>query len=190
MEQNMMQNYLKLHRLLDKARTSDKIREELKSNPSKVFQMEGIVTKKKKIKFYENTAKDVYFVIPFDPLDSKDKVNHLSNNPSLSEIGRYVITQVQAKTAVGKQILADPWKALEDHGADLPKLYNIHIIQAEKDCAYFVIPRKDEEDEELNNLELKALSGGKGGGSKSSSTKGLGTQAGLDTAMFVGAALL
>ena len=158
-----MENYLKFRKVLDKVKNSDQLREDLKKDPRKVFGQEGVLIEKKIIKILENSASDFYFIVPHEPINPKDRVIKLSSKPSLTEIGRYIVTNVQGNTPIGKKLLANPIKALEGHGIKFPKTYKIHMIEAEKDCAYFVLPSKYEAHEELNDLELRALSGGEDG---------------------------
>lgn len=133
------------------------------SNPKEVFKESGIsVPKDVQIKFVENNKQLLNLVVPKEKLPKSVCVKKLPRNPSYSEIGRWLMTEIQSNSRLKERILKEPIKVLQEHNIPIGNHMKVKIYQNTEKMMYFVIPRIVHEGEELSDVDLQSITGGAG----------------------------
>ena len=154
-------NDKKLEQLIHKAEKDSALKAELILHPEKILEENGIhFPKNVKLKAFENTRSEYHLVIPEENLEKKYQVKQLSEQSSLNDIYYFIITEWQNNGPKKEELRKNPLKVLQSFGVKTPKNMKLHIHENTKEQFYFVIPKELEQ--ELDELELRHVAGGKG----------------------------
>jgi len=146
-----------------KASKDPALKAELKANPWETFKKHGAqVSEKFKLRVWENTKDTYHLVVPEEDLSAKDRQETISSSSNISQIGRWIITQVQDNTQYKTELLSHPLEVLRKQGIQVPTNFELKIHQNTPQEKNIVIPRHVGDNEELSDFELEAVAGGKG----------------------------
>ncbi|MCH9630771.1 MAG: hypothetical protein S4CHLAM37_07750 [Chlamydiia bacterium] len=153
----------KLHQVMRRAHSDDSFKARLLKNPREVFEKEGVeLSKDKQIRVMENTKDTFYLSIPKRRIPKEAMLRELPKNSTLGHVTAWITTQIQEGTPLKEKLLKNPTEELAKLGVNMPKGLRVKLLLNTDSEMYFVIPRKISEGEELHDMELQAVSGGKG----------------------------
>jgi len=153
-----------LAQIVQKAAKDASFRKEFASNPKAVFQKEGVDFKGNyEVKVLENTRNTYHLVVPEEKLSPEHQQNQISGGASMEQVARFIITQIQENSAEKSQLLSNPAQVLRSKGVDVPQSVTVKVHQNTPETKYIVVPYHAGENDELSELELQAVAGGKGG---------------------------
>lgn len=148
----------KIHTVMMRAVKDKNYKKELLLDPARVFKKEGIhLEKNQQPKILQNSDREFHVVIPAEKIPENIQLKMLPVNPSLHEIARWIITQVQEGTAFKEPLLAHAEEVLKKQGFEFPKRFKLVLHQNTPTTLYFVIPQGFKDDEELSDIEARNI---------------------------------
>ena len=153
-----------LGQIVQKAAKDESFRKKFVSNPKSVLKEQGVEIKGNyEVKVLENNRKTFHLVVPEEKLSPEHCQNQISSGASMEKVARYIITQIQENGSEKSKLLSNPAQVLRSKGIEVPESVTIKVHQNTPDTKYIVVPYHAGENEELSELELQAVAGGKGG---------------------------
>ena len=153
---------LKLISILNDNQEDVEFRKEVLKNPIDTFKKYGVeVPSEVNIKLLENSKKVYNFIIPSEMIEESQKVKELSARPSLVEVSLFVITQIQFSGELKEELLSDAAGVLLGLGVNIPDELEVKIYQNTETNIHFILERQIG-DKELSDMDVEAISGGKG----------------------------
>ncbi|MCH9630770.1 MAG: hypothetical protein S4CHLAM37_07740 [Chlamydiia bacterium] len=125
-------------------------------------QMGMLSTEGKEVIAKENSKTVLNFVIPEKLPKNFKRIERLPTNPKLEQVTKWITQQILENGTYKEALLADTMGVLKKEGIKVPEDIRLNILLNTDKTMYIVIPRKLGNNEELNNIELQAVSGGKG----------------------------
>lgn len=161
------EDLMKLGELIGKTTGDAAFKAELLLHPKKVMENAGIsLPSNLQIKAWENQTNEYHIVIPEKPIPENHQVHHVNEDSSLEEINRFLVTKWLENGEEKKKIQKDPMAFLQSFGIKPLKQMKILFHENNETIFHFVLPKQ--KSSELDELELREVSGGKKGGSAKS----------------------
>lgn len=153
----------KLGDIVQKAAKDKSFKKEFKDNPKAVLEKQGVkLSGNFEIKVLENDRNTYHLVVTEERLSPEHRQSQLSSGASMEQIARYIITQIQEDGAEKSQLLSNPVQVLRSKGIEVPKNVKIDVRQNTPQTKWVVVPYHAGDNEEMSELELQAVAGGKG----------------------------
>ncbi|GAB4188228.1 MAG: hypothetical protein Tsb0015_08000 [Simkaniaceae bacterium] len=152
----------KLGELLGKAAADESFKKKFKENPKKVLAEQNIpIPEDMEVKIHENTKHLYHLVVQDKMLPKEHQLDTLPANPNVFQISSFIITNIQKNTPLKEKLLKNPLEVLKEEGVDVPEGLQLKVLQNSPKTAHIVIPASLEEGEELSDLQLQEIAGGK-----------------------------
>ncbi len=154
---------IKIAETIAQAKEDPALKAEMLLHPKKALEKAGIsFPNELQISIHENTFNHYHLVIPHHKLDKKQQIHQLEENSSLEEICRFIITEWQNNGEKKSAFKKNPIEALEKLGVKPPKNLQLQIHENTENQMHLVMPKT--QNDQLDELELRQVAGGKGGG--------------------------
>lgn len=151
----------KVHGIMKKAAHEESYKKLLLSNPHEVFLKEGVsLDRNIVLEIHENTKSELHIVVPEKNLPENLLLKKMPKKSSYHHITLWVITHIQTNSSLKNDLLKTPQDVLKKEGAKIPDQMKLVIHLDKNDHLHFVIPRKVQDGEELNGLDIQEVVGG------------------------------
>lgn len=166
-------NNMKLAALVAKTMHDPALRTELIDNTNATLDANGItVPSGVNVKVAQDGPNHLNIVVPTEKLPADAQVASINADSTLSEIYRWVITQVQTDGPQKQVVMSSPADAVRAAGANVPSDLTASILVDTDTLKHIVLPFNVSGggDVPVSDSAVAAIAGGKGGGGGSVAT--------------------
>ena len=157
-------NNIKLAALIAKVMQDQDLRDSFVKNPDEVLRNAGIeIPADAQVVVAEDGPNHLNIVVPATKLAESAQVSSIGPDSSLTDIYRWVITQVQNNTAQEGIVLEDPADAARAAGASVPANLTASVLVDTDTLRHIVLPWRPiaGTDVQVSDSAVAAIAGGK-----------------------------
>lgn len=157
-------NNIKLAALIAKVMQDQDLRDSFVKNPDDVLRDAGIeIPANAQVVVAEDGPNHLNIVVPSIKLAESAQVDSIGPDSSLTDIYRWVITQVQNNTAQEDVVLEDPADAARAAGAGVPAALTASVLVDTDTLRHIVLPWRPVAgtDVQIDDSAVAAIAGGK-----------------------------